>query len=455
MTADDRQTYWVIPRDILDQTKSDAERHRALLTYVVLFGGPALISDSATVRNSFLRRAIRSDVGASGDGFIRELIDRRFLRFAIRTVDDVDVSLAATAVKLNSRFGTARVGYEPLDETAEFDYIEKNAHLVRYDSGDAEDWYQRQTLRIFRDMPFDPVQLPETYRRAVVAVLGDHIEQKKPYFGLSDFRADSALWQDIVRRTGKPHLWDRCGAFIHDVARGPYVTFLPQKLGVSPTYSPYDRLGLNYLRGVRDEDEQVLDVHELRRRLLRLADFVAGLRVLTVDDIDALRNSDERRAYDGAMLLYAMSLSDSRDVATALTTYRMRIDDRIRRRLSGVDPEEEIVEAKVGIIRSLGTDTVRFIFVELFAALLPPESGELGKAGIRYMWDRFFELDRREIEEAQRVEGREAVRKQMEAAEIENESILDDFVRAGSPVVESSITVDKNGGHASIINVSS
>ncbi len=237
-------TYWVVPREVMDPALSDEATHRALLTYVILFSGPALISDSNAIRDRFLKHGLRADVKGSGDGFMRTLTDRGYLRFAIRARNGLLVPLAKTEEQLGERATEAQIGFELPGEKPEYRYIEDHAAIVAFEEEHAKTRYQHETLRLFQTSPFSRSELPQKYRTAITGALEERIAQG-PFFGLSDFRRGSSLWTSIRQRVTRPDLADRYLAFAHAVARGPYVTYFPETFGISPTYSPHDSLGID------------------------------------------------------------------------------------------------------------------------------------------------------------------------------------------------------------------
>lgn len=442
----DEQTYWLIPRDLVDPARSNAELHRALLTYVVLFSGPALIADSATVRNRFLRRALRADVEGSGDGFMRDLIDRGYLRFAIREKDGVPISLGDTAQDLFKNAGPSRAGNDPFGET-EFGYIEANASIVRYDVNDSTKRYQAETLRIFRDTVFDTREFPESYRRTLVGILEEYIANGVS-FGLSDFNRDKKLWAELVRRSrNRAYLYDKYGDFVHAVARGPYVTYFPEKLDMGATYSPDDKVGLERWGGFDKQHEVASDRHLVPARTLRLADFVNGLAYLTAEDVHDLRGSSERVAYESALSRYAMSLSGSREVVDALAAYRVVVDERIMRRLNGLSTETRVLEGSVGQLGSHATEFVRYIVVELALGAMTEMNAWILPlvAAARVTWNRLMHINAQEREKVERAELRHTLEQQARALEAEKQDVIDDLTHAQSPTVQTSITVDKRG----------
>ncbi len=156
MEPSDEPTYWIMPFELVDprHANPDSARYRALFTYIVLFGGPVVFSDSAAVGNRFFRLALRGDVEKSGDGFTCELVDRGYLRFAIREQGGLAKSLADTADDIAARAGHQWVGYEPLGDMPEFRYVEEHGHLLHYSLDGAAARFQREILRVFSSAPF-------------------------------------------------------------------------------------------------------------------------------------------------------------------------------------------------------------------------------------------------------------------------------------------------------------
>jgi hypothetical protein len=437
----DEQTYWILPMDLFDPRQSDPVRYRALFTYIVLFAGSVVFSDSAVVGDRRFRLALRADVDGSGDGFTRELVDRGYLRFAIRERGGVAVSLADTASGIAERSGEYWVGYEPLGET-EFHYVEQHGNLISYNLDGAAQRFQHEALRIF-SRSFETGGLPETYRRAFVSVMQEMIADQRP-FGLAEFCEGSSLWKRVMKRTGKPHLFERYGDYVYSVARGPHATFLPERLGINPTYSPTEKLAIDRWRG-RDQDEpNLVEQRTVRTRALRLADFVDGLRHLTGADVDALRTSDERLAYDGLLRDFALGKAGSDEVLGGLLTYRRRVEDRIMIRIRSRPAEETEFQGSVNAFRAVGTELVRWVFVDGLAMLA--DQATLGAFGrVRYVWDRLHEFREQERLTMRNAAEQEDLRKQFEAAEAEKDGVVEGLLRAENPAVEAALIVDKPG----------
>jgi hypothetical protein len=358
MDPRDEQTYWIMPMDLFDLRHADPGRYRALFTYIILFGGSIVLSDSAVVGDRHFRLALRGDVEGSGDGFTRELIDRGYLRFAIREQGGVAKSLADTADDIVKRAGEYWVGYEPPGEMPEFRYVEQHGHLVSYNLDSAAQRFQREALRVFSSGSFGKGGLPETYRRAIVSIMQEMIADRQ-FSGLAEFSEGSRLWERVMKRTGKPKLFERYGDFVYAVARGPHATCLPEQLGINPTYSPSDKLAIDRWRG-RDQDEpSFVEARTVRTRALRLVDFVEGLRRLTGPDVDALRMCDERLAYDCMLHDFALGKADSGEVLSALLAYRRRVEDRIMVRLRTRPVEHTEFRGSVSAFYAIGTELVR------------------------------------------------------------------------------------------------
>lgn len=443
MHSADEQTYWIMPLKVVDPRYGDADQYRALFTYIILFAGSIVFSDSAVVGNRLFRLALRADVEGSGDGFTRELVDHGYLRFAIREREGVALTLADTANDILTRAGEHWVGYEPVSDMPEFRYVQDHGHLLRYSLDGAAERFRHEVLRVFSSSPFEKGGLPKTYQRVFVSLIEEMLAKGDP-LGLADFSEGSALWERVMKRTGKPYLFERYGDFVYAVARGPHATFLPEQLGVNPTYSPSDKLAIDRWRG-RDQDEAAdVAMHTIRTQALGLADFASGLCRLTGLDVHALRTSDERRAYDRVLREFALRKARSAEVLRALVAYRRRVEDRIMSRLQARPVQNIEFKGQVSAYRSFGTEIVRWVVVDGVAMLADVATGSL-YSRVRYVWDRVHELQNEERATIRTAVERENLRREFEAVEAEKDEIVEDLVRTASPTVEASVIVDKPG----------
>ncbi|HEX3465225.1 MAG TPA: hypothetical protein VHS78_14350 [Candidatus Elarobacter sp.] len=431
------QTYWIVPRAVLKADALDVKEHRARLAYVLLFSGPALVSDTATVRNRALLLQLRDDLSGGGDGFLQEVIDRRYLTFAIRKKHGSRVALEETARAVAAKPGKDRIDNDAVADTRVLQYIEgSKPQLYEFDS--AEDWFKTETLRVFRDAAFREEDLPSRDREALVGVLQSYVDDGE-FFGLADFNRGSVLWKRIEERVGDHTVFDRTGDFAHAVARGPYSTCLPKILGVPPTYSSEDAIGLMYWHGVKSTKPPIRVRRARRSRRLRLSDFVAGLLRLTAKDIHDLRSSDERTQFDDALRLYSAVLTDFDNVLAAQEYYLRRIDDRIMQRLGGLTLHDDLLYGTADLT-GMTLEEAGWIIFEFYFHVIADLLTHGGYSAVRFLWDRYGESYNREVEARKLLDD---AREKFEAAEVKKEMLLRDFTRKRSARADDAITADR------------
>ncbi len=332
------------PREILDTNQCNLEHQRALITYNVLFNGPLIISDSDYISNQHFREAIRQ-----GNPFFRALIEEGFILFAIRHQDTQPVSMGKTAEDIFKRGGhTAWPGRsaippEQFGDSPEFDFVERNAQLIPFSLDQYSTRYQAEVLRVFRETSFRAEDLPTSYVQAILEICQEWTATGKS-ITWSFFTYGSDFWKALEQRFPGGHIFERYGQFIFDVARGPYVTFLPQALGVNPTYSREDRLGVNIWRGRYELTEEELLRITLRGSRINLADMAAGPAKLEAQDIRRLRISPALFAYEQACEEFSQGRNTANDTLGALGEYRHEVESAILNALHRRFSSETVAE---------------------------------------------------------------------------------------------------------------
>src|ERR1700738_686647 len=252
-------TVWVIPRAVLDIKQCDLEQQRALIAYNLLFNGPLILVDSDYISNLNLRAAVRN-----GNQFFCRLFEERLVRLAIREEGKGEpTSLAKTSEMIAGRKGGLSDG-TPTGDAPEFTWVERKTMPVTFSLSRAEQRYQEEILRIFCDTKFRDDDLPLTYAETLREILEERVASGGRISG-SLFGPQSELWLIMEQRLNESGIRERVGQFVFDVARGPYVTFLPDSLGLSATYSQEDKIGIDLFRR-----RYVLAEEQLKKRTLSL-----------------------------------------------------------------------------------------------------------------------------------------------------------------------------------------
>ena len=349
MKHPDLPTFWMTPRRVLDPQQCDYEQQRALITHAVLYGGPLLVSDSDFINNMVMRDGV-----AQGDPFFLSMIERKLLQFAIREEGGNPMPLGNTAEKIFKNNGHSKqMGAERFCESPEFRHIEQHAETSRFSCAGAAARYHKETLRILEQAPFEQSDLPDPVRNAVVEMVKDHVE--KNTLNWSYFSRGSTFWEGLEARLRITQAWDRYGEFINAVARGPYATFIPDTLGLSPTYSNEDKLGVEIWRGRLRATEQDVQLKKLKRARIGLADLVHGLAALSIDDVLELRASGQRSKYEDACQKSARGTLFLDEPLDDLHRYCQLVDDKVLSALSRKRDGDEVDDHYIA--RAVGSES--------------------------------------------------------------------------------------------------
>lgn len=332
-------TFWMTPRELFHPERSDFQQLRAVITHTALYGGPLLISDSDFINNLHLRDAV-----VSGDPFVIPLLESGYLRLAIREENGQPVPLGATAEGIYKRGGhTPQIPAERFKESPEFQFVQEHGQSLTYSLDGAAERYHRETLRLLEMAPFTAEELAPEFRRAILAVVHERAQTHK--LDWSYFTGPSTFWDALQQRLPGVPVRERLEEFLVAATRGPYATFIPTVLGLNPTYSHEDRLGVDLWRGRVGMTEEALERKTLKRARIGLGDYVKGLASLSVKAIEALRASGEFAAYEAGCEQVARGTLFPEEPLLALHQYRLRIDDAVltalARRRAGDEFEEE------------------------------------------------------------------------------------------------------------------
>lgn len=419
-------TFWITPREALDPDICSFEYQRAIVAHAILYGGPLLISDSDFINNLHLRDAV-----VRGDTFIIPLIERGYIQFAIREQNANPIPLGITAERILSQSGSTRqIPNERFKESPEFTYVENRARRLQFPLDGAADRYHTETLRILTESRFGEHELPAAYREQIMSVIHEHIQNHKLTWGY--FSPKSPFWDTIQSRLPHINARERFGDFLYAVTRGPYVTFIPNALGVSPIYSHEDRLGIDLWRGRYSRCEQKLEQRRLKRSRISLGDYVKGLASLSAYDIEALRRSAECLEYEKGCEQLGIGTLFPEETLVALHQYRHRIDHAVlkamSRKATGDDIEEEYT---ISLLEKTQNELKQWC---LFAVKQGVDQMASGLPSIlEFGYQRLQVLqDKDDISVGRQLERKTEVHKEMEIARL-----------AGSPSIASIITADQ------------
>lgn len=415
------------PREVFDPRRCSNEQQRALIVHAVLYGGPLLVLDSDFINNLNFRDSI-----VRGDRFFIPMIEHGLIRFAIRERNGQSIPLGEIAEGILRRKGhTKHIPVERFGNSEEFEYIQEHAQVVPYSEDGAGTRYHRETIRILETTQFTENELPPKVHSAVLATVREYAEGNQ--LNWSYFMQGSPFWTELEARLPGSRVRERFGEFMFAVARGPYVTFIPDALGVNPTYSREDQLGIDLWRGRHGMPEQVLERKQLKRSRIGIGDYVQGLAALSIGDIERVRNSGEWAAYEAGCQQLARGTAFPSEPLGALHHYRRRVDDAVlealSRRRDGNEVDEEYEVSGVGekVFSEVGK-WCRFAIKEVVAHATfgLPHVLEFGHQRLQAM------LGQDEVSEAVRAEREKEVRKEIELTKLQ-----------GRPLVDSEITADK------------
>jgi hypothetical protein len=374
------------------------------------------------------------------DSFFHGLVESELVRLAIRKEHGVFVPLAATSEAIARRRGLEPE--TPTGEAPEFQDLEPKTSTVGYSLQDAEHRYQTEILRIFAETEFRDEDLPPRWTQALRQVLQEHVS-KGSALAWSFFGKESMLWPLVEHRLGEREAWERVGKFVFDVARGPYVTFLPDTLNVSATYSHEDKLGVDLFRKRYALSEKQLAKITLKKPRPNLADTVAGLAKLDVDDVLRLRKSDALAAYEAESRQVGQE-AGSIDVAlNALLEYRREVEDAIfgalgRKSSSGTEVSESYVASALANESGLRKELFAWTRFLVDTALDIPTFGIFSK--LSFGFDRVQAWRGRdpetkalhrgaELEKAASLRKEEAFAKLLPQGTIDDEAVIDQGIR--------------------------
>jgi len=431
---EEKSTYLMLRRDLIFKPDMDFTEQQALIIYTILFNGPIIASDSDLIVNPQLRYAILHNK------FVTSLVDSGYIQFAIRSENGVLKPLSETASTIFKN-----KGHNPLipagghGKCHEFHFIENHGTILEYSLNDAAERYQREALKILYKISQTKdyamwSQLDPDLARLVLQATKIYLEGGRK-LTWSFFKPSSSLWNLIHQLSPEFKVSNSAKLFISNAMRGPYATFLPETLKVSPTYSKEDSLGIDMYRGRYLQNKETLVRKTLNRARISLVDYVTGLNSLSLNDIQKLRQSDERVAYDNACLKFSRTLADIDEPVRALYEYRRRIDSKILQRLRKRANVEDTENIEVSII---GGKIHKFQETELgqwikFSVVTAADQFTCGAVSIAdFLYTRL-----------QQRQQKNAEKEAHERNEIEKEIAIQQFQQEGSPILEGQAIIDE------------
>ncbi len=436
-------TYWAVPDLVVDWKQSSHDLHRAVLAKVILFNGSVILSDSAVISNFFLRSGVSREFGRSDDRFYSDLIERDLLRLAIRTENGAVTPLRRVEESLVKSQGLPS-DFPRVTDGRELDFLQDRAGVLQFTLEGAAARYQREIFKLFGTAALSEADVPEDVRKHIVDILAARIADKNEIVKWADFLEGTFLWEDLSKRLGVGDAFSLYGHAVFTAARGPHVTFLPEQLGVNPTYSHEHQVAIDIWRRRTDVEERLISRQRREVPLLSPVDFRDGLVRLTADDIATLRASPERIALDEALRTSAEKLGDFDELFTAMAEYRLLIDSRIVERGIHKAIETQTVSTSVAglTIGKVAEETA----LALLCNFLPNLADGL-TFGL-FSWVHYVQSRSREHRRAKELaaemeaiarEERERARK----AEIDKQLLTRHFIRSASQRIDLAIVSDK------------
>jgi hypothetical protein len=427
----EKPTYLMLRRDLVSQPDMDFTEQHALIVYTILFNGPIIASDSDLIINPQLRNSILND------SFVQSLVDSGYIQFAVRSEEGVLKPLSETSLTI-----LQNKGHNPLipDERhgvcPEFNFVEDHGTILAYSHDGAVERYEKEVLRILHELSRTNAYVTQLYpdhAKFIIDAIQKFVENGGK-LTWSFFGPNSDLWNLICQSSPKLEISQTTKRFLSDAMRGPYATFLPETLKVSPTYSKEDSLGIDIWRGRYLLDKETITKQTFNRARISLVDYVAGLTSLTLNDIQELRQSGERVAYDAACIKFSRTLKDVNEPIRSLHEYRRRIDSKILERINKkADTDTESIQVSI-----IGKKIHEF---------QDSEVGQWVKFGVVYAADQFtfgsvslldFLLTR-----FQHRQQEKAVDELHERSEVDKEIAIQEFQQLGSHTLEGKAIIDQ------------
>jgi hypothetical protein len=320
---------------------------RALITHNLLYNGPITISDSDFINNTILRLAFRDD-----DWFYRGLLEQGMLSLAVRAINGNILSLSEIASDMLTRPGHSMdLDTDSYQRGEELALVEEKGQILGYPLDDAAPRFAQKLLKLFKQNKVAGLS------DGVVEYLVHACEMADNAGKLSWgwFSAESPFWIDFAEQFAlSDSKLAGLKSTISNVARGPYITFLPESLGLMPSYSTEDRFAMEVYRGRYGQKEQELENVTLRRPRIDLGDFVAGLAKLSINDIVTLFNSSEASAFRNSCNDLSIAKIDIQQASYCLCAYRERIESMVCERLAR-GRSRDLVSEKYSFV--LGAET--------------------------------------------------------------------------------------------------
>ena len=342
---------WKIPREVHFSDHFNLDHLKAFINYNVLFSGPVVISDSDLIISPLFRAA-----GKVKDKHINGLLDAHLLHIAIREAAGEQVPLGISAAAIHHRNGhSPLIPDDEYGDTPSLDwYASFTDNIHSYSLDNAELRYRRLITKIFRDTDFREEQLPEKVRQAIYEICEERNSNGTPlqWGNFMDYlHGYSPLWADVARRTGTAETEALTYApFVDAVARGPFVSFLPESLDANPIYSAEDSVGIDIWRGRFNQTKHEIERKEIKSRKLSLADYSQGLAELSVNDLLNLRSSSEFQEFEKKCAQLARGLGSADDARQAFFEYRLLVENAIYDSLKS-HKAMELVKEKTSVLQ--------------------------------------------------------------------------------------------------------
>ena len=208
-----------------------------------------------------------------------------------------------------------------------FSYFEKNSEPLVYSVDENRDFFSTNLVRILQTTDFQQDDLNDEQLRVVLELIDEW--QSNQVLDWATFSQESPLWNELSNRLAIDDAKAEFGDFLFAVARGPWVMFLPDVLGLAPCFSEEDRLGVELTRGRYNTNRETIDRRTFKRKDWGLHDLIRGLAALSVDDINRIRASDECNAYHSCCSRMAQGAIFPDELRVTFIEYQQRIDDAV------------------------------------------------------------------------------------------------------------------------------
>lgn len=297
---------------------------RSHLIYNILVGGGVTFSDNQILCSSNLRLLARRDA------VIRELFKAGNFSLAMRRRGDHLYNIEEIHRDF-SREGKIRFGEVRFAESPELLFMEKHAEIIRWEFEDVTANYAKLCRKLITDQ-FGARIGDNALARLVERMAEEENEQRTWGGGLGREFLQNRL-PDFMVREGMMES-DADHGLLRRCTDAPYLSNLPQLIGLDPIYSDEHRASFELMRG---HSYRMVDLEEPTdlRSPLDHEHFVAGLNQLYIDDIHHIHETVAYKSYRRLVRTDDVPGSID-DIHTAFYELNREIEDRIISRFPSI-----------------------------------------------------------------------------------------------------------------------